>query len=232
MIMRTSHWSKLRRPEFEEAAAAGALVLVPLGTTEQHGLHLPTDVDINSAQTLSLRAAEKFGRLPVLVAPPLAFGSSQHWMEFAGTISLPLDLLMTLLIEVCRCIAAHGFRRILVVNGHYAHAEPLRDLGTKLRADGILLRPVTYWELVPEAMQDLFDVDKGFIGHAGEIETSLQLHLQPEHVDVTRAVSVDGVGGDPSVATAEKGRELAEAVVEALVAELVELAEAAVPVGG
>lgn len=222
--MRTIHWSKLRRPEFEEVAAAGALVIVPLGTIEQHGLHLPMDVDTNCSQTLSLLAAQSFGDLPVIVAPPLMVGCSPSFMQFAGTISLPMELVMALVAEVCRCIAAHGFQRILVVNGHAGHAEPLQTVTKELADEDIVLRAVTYWELAPQALQDFFDVDKGNIGHAGEIETSLQLHLQPEHVDMDNAVKVDGVGGDPSVATAGKGQRLAEVVVQALVEELRALA--------
>ncbi|OGV67563.1 MAG: hypothetical protein A3K19_13455 [Lentisphaerae bacterium RIFOXYB12_FULL_65_16] len=224
MKLRTSDWSKLRRPEIEEAAKAGALVVLPLGTTEQHGLHLPMDVDINCAQTLAVRAAERFTERPVLVAPPLTIGCSPSFMPFAGTISLSMELVMTLVTEVCRCVAAHGFRRILVVNGHLGHAVPLQDVSRQLSSESIFMKPVTYWLLVPQALHDFFDVDKGNIGHAGEIETSLQLHFQPEHADMTQAVTVPGVGGNPATATAEKGRRLAEVTVEALVKELHELA--------
>jgi len=218
--MRTHDWRKLRRPEFEEAAAAGALVIVPLGTTEQHGLHLPMDVDINSAESLAFRAAEAFENAPVIVAPPLTIGNSPTFMPFAGTISLPMELVMTVVTHVCRCIAAHGFSRILVVNGHAGHHDPLQQVSEELAGDGVTMRAVTYWLLVPQAMHDFFDVDKGNIGHAGEIETSLQLYLQPEHADMNRAVRVPGVGGDPATATAEKGRRFAEVTVSALQKEL------------
>jgi len=217
--MRTHDWRKLRRPEFEEAAAAGALVIVPLGTTEQHGLHLPMDVDINSAESLAFRAAAAFGGGPVIVAPPLGIGCSPSFMPFAGTISLPMELVMTVVAHVCRCIASHGFSRILVVNGHAGHHDPLQQVSEELAVEGVTMRAVTYWLLVPQAMHDLFEVDKGNIGHAGEIETSLQLHLQPEHADMSQAVRIPGVGGDPATATAEKGRRFADVTVAALLKE-------------
>jgi len=226
MRLRTIFWQKLRRPEFEDAAAAGAIVILPLGTTEQHGLHAPVDTDINCAQNLAVAAAEQFTGAPVLIAPPVWSGHSPSFMQFAGTISISIETLRALLTETCRSIAAHGFKKILILNGHAGHKPIIEAMEPEMAGEGILLRGVTYWELIPEMMAKVGVVDKGSIGHAGEIETSLQLHFQPEHVDMTQAVHVPGVGGDPPAGTAEKGEQIAKAAADAVVEVLREMAAA------
>ena len=80
-------WQEMRRTEFEEAAAAGAVVVIPMGSTEQHGLHLPVNTDLNCAQSIAVRAAQMVDEFPVIVAPPIWSGLSPHHMPFPGTIT-------------------------------------------------------------------------------------------------------------------------------------------------
>ncbi|MFI1030441.1 mycofactocin biosynthesis peptidyl-dipeptidase MftE [Streptomyces sp. NPDC020951] len=200
----------------------GALVLVPLGSTEQHGPHLPLSTDTVIARAVAERAA---GLLPgrVLVAPAMPYGASGEHADFPGTVSVGHDVLRVVLVETVRSLASWA-RRIAFVNGHGGNAETLRTAVVALRHEGH---------------------DVGWTGcevpggdaHAGVTETSLLLYLWPERVAMeragpgdlrplsaimqqlraagVRAVSPTGVLGDPSRASAVQGRSLlGELVVE------------------
>jgi creatinine amidohydrolase len=205
-----------------DGVAADALLAVPLGSTEQHGPHLPlsTDTDIAAALADALAHA----RPGVSVAPALPYGSSGEHAGFAGTLSIGQDALELTLVELCRSAAA-TFRRILLINAHGGNAEPLDRAQRRLRADG---HDVRVWA-------------PGWAGdaHAGRTETSLMLKLAPEQVrnadasagnvapvarllprlraDGVRAISPNGVLGDPAGASDHEGYELLRAATRDLV---------------
>ena len=213
-------WQELRRTEFENAVKGDAVVIIPVASTEQHGHHLPVNTDANCCFTIALRAAEAVDEFPVLVLPTIWTGYSPHHMPHPGTVTLKYHTFVELLTQVAASIHAHGFQKILFLNGHGGNSAVVAAMRTKLAAEeGISVVGYTYWELpsVSEEWKRISQSDKGFVGHAAEIETSMQLYLQPELVDMGAAVWVPGVFGDPSTATREKGERLHNAAVNALV---------------
>jgi mycofactocin system creatininase family protein len=201
-----------------------ALVLVPLGSVEQHGPHLPLTTDTDIAATVAAAVAPE---LPgALLAPALAYGASGEHEDFPGTISLGTEALTGLLIEYGRS-ACRWAARVLLVNGHGGNLDALRAAGTVLRREG---RDVAWYSCgLP-----------GGDAHAGRSETSLMLHVEPGAVradravpgtttaigellprlraEGVRAVSPNGVLGDPAGATADEGAELLERLVDRLLA--------------
>lgn len=216
-----SYASNLASNQAGAAAAAGHLLVVPLGSTEQHGPHLPltTDADIASALIHGLSGI----RGDFVAAPVLPFGASGEHEAFAGTLSIGEAALETLLVELGRS-ASRTFDRILFVSAHGGNARAVRRAVTQLRTEG---RDVRAWS--PCWHGD---------AHAGRTETSLMLHLAPERVlkDLAAAgnvrpvaelmprmrlggvaaVAQNGVLGDPTGASAAEGAALLRAGVEAL----------------
>lgn len=218
--MREVLWERLRRTEIEQAARAGAVVIIPVASLEQHANHLPVNTDSNIVSTLAQRAARRIGEFPVLVLPPIWTGYSPHHMPYPGSVTLKYHTFVEVLTQVASSVHAHGFRKILLLNGHGGNSSIVAGMRTKLgMEDGVSVVGYDYWGLpgMPEAMRELCPTDKGFVGHAGEFETSVQLSLQPELVASGEAAWAPGGFGDPSTATEEKGRRLMEAAVEALI---------------
>ncbi len=195
--------------ELPSSAVAGDLLVVPLGATEQHGPHLPLGTD-------TIIAAALASGLDAVVAPALPYGSSGEHAGFPGTLSIGREALEHLLVELAR---SSSCARVLFVCAHGGNAEPLTSAVRKLRAEG---RDVRAWS-------PRWDGD----AHAGRTETSLMLALAPELVGASRyrgnvtplaelmprlreegvrAVSPNGILGDPRGASAEEGHAmLAEA---------------------
>jgi creatinine amidohydrolase len=200
------------------------LLVVPLGSVEQHGPHLPVATDTAVAAAVASGAA---GRLDgALLAPALAYGASGEHEDFPGTISLGTEALGALLVEYGRS-AGRWAGRVLVVNGHGGNLDALGTAGALLRREG---RDVAWFSCSTP----------GGDAHAGRTETSLMLHVEPDAVrsdrsvpgvttpieellprlraDGVRAVSPNGVLGDPAGATAEEGGALLADLVQRLVA--------------
>jgi len=239
-------WQKMRRPELEEASKAKAIVIVATGSIEQHGPHLPVDTDINTVYEIAVRTATSIDEFPVLVAPPVWFGSSTHHMAFSGTISLEQDTFVRLIRDICVSIHAHGFEKILLLNGHGGNGALLTALTIQLGYQKIFVACTGWSGLVAGELRKVGESEIGGICHAGESETSVQLYLRPELVDMSGTVkavktpptsfqsydgrvpgrvwypihlresSASGVAGDPTVASADKGRHLVEAAVREL----------------
>jgi len=218
--MKKIFWQELRRTEFEEAVKADAVVIIPVGSTEQHGNHLPINTDTNSCFTIAQRAAQAIDEFPVLVLPPVWTGYSPHHMQHPGTITLKYYTFVDLLSQIATCVHAHGFKKILFLNGHGGNSPVIAALRTKLAAEeGVSVIGYTYWNISPtdEVLEAVSEADKGSIGHSGEAETSLQLYLQPELVDMNAADWTLGVSGDPTKGSREKGERIVNAAVDALV---------------
>jgi len=214
-------WQELRRTEFEQAVKANAVVIIPVGSTEQHGDHLPIDTDSNACFTIAQRAAQAIDEFPVLVLPLIWTGFSPMHMAYPGAITLKYHTFVELLTQVAVCVYAHGFKKIFFLNGHGGNESVIAAMRSKLSAEDHVPSSVGYtWWYIPsiaEEMKNISESDKGCIAHAGEIETSIQLYLQPELVDAGAAVWAQGVWGDPSTATREKGERLVNAAVDAIV---------------
>jgi creatinine amidohydrolase len=239
-------WGTLRRDEIAAAARAGVVALLPVGAIEQHGPHLPLDTDINAALTICRLAAES-NPDAALVLPPVWWGLSPYWMGFPGTLTLRAETLLSVIADIAGSVAQHGFRRMLIVNGHGGNDGLLQAAAAQASRAEFRVASVSYWNLAPEALQGTSD--RG-IGHAGEAETSIALHLQPESLDLTpieadpgvnlpiarradiaarhgvyeppwpERDSPPGVMGHPSAASAETGQRIIQAAAGRL-AELI-----------
>jgi creatinine amidohydrolase len=221
------------RHELEEAREHDPVVIVPVGSIEQHGPHCPLDVDISVPYALAMRVAERVDDFPVLVAPPVWWGLSHYNQGFIGTITLQLETQVQLLADVCRSIHASGFKRIILLNGHGGNQAPIIAIATKMSEENIFAVAITYWDLAPEELRGIAEEDIS-IGHGGELETSLMLHLRPQLVDGERIAdepmgsrprlfgperrqeTPTGVSGMASLATADKGERLFHAVASKL----------------
>jgi creatinine amidohydrolase len=219
----------LTSPEVAERAAAGAVLVVPVGSTEQHGPHLPlsTDADLAVALCAQLGAEPGESGRPVVVAPPVAYGSSGEHEGFAGTISIGQEAVELVLVELGRS-ATRTFARVLLVSTHGGNTEAVRRAVARLRHES---RDVSVW--LPRWSGD---------AHAGRAETSLQLALAPDAVRLDRAeagnttpiaelmpalragavhgVSPNGVLGDPAGASAEEGTDMFRTLLADLAAYL------------
>jgi creatinine amidohydrolase len=237
-------YNRLTWAEMNDAIAARKLVILPTGSTEQHGRHLPLDVDVFLCESVCLevgrRAADR-----VLVLPPIAYGLNLHHIDFPGTIHIEPETFIAFCLNITKSLAYHGFPKILLVNGHGSNA-PLIDLvarRTVLETPSLCFA-TGYYLFLLEAFEKVRETR--VIAHADEFETSLYLHLAPERVRLDQAVADDdrrgeyvssdstgnypvrfndywgrwtktGVHGDPTKATAAKGKVLFEAAVSGLV---------------
>ena len=222
--------AQLTRLEAGERASAGAVCLVPTGSLEQHGEHLPVFTDSLLAEHVCFEAARR-ARSDVLVTPPLWTGLSPHHMRFGSSVTLSAATFAALVRETVASLRS-WCDRVIVVNGHGGNRGPLVTLGVE---DGV--EAISYWELVrPARLKALFPYDLGSVGHAGEFETSEMLAAFPSLVGepgfafepileegaafLLPEMGESGVLGDPRAATAEGGRAILEDVVGALVALL------------
>lgn len=225
-------WQEMLRHELLAAMEARAVVIVPVGSVEQHGPHCPQDVDISIPYHLATGVADAVADFPVIVAPPVTYGFTHYNMGEIGTISLSLEVFMAVLCDVSRGIWANGFRRIILLNGHGGNEQPTWCVAQKLAEEDVWPLALTYWNMAKDELLAWSEADAGSIGHGGEWETSLQLHLRGGLVDMDRAVldpvrskfskplrpyavfperrreMEHGVMGNPHVASAEKGERL------------------------
>jgi creatinine amidohydrolase len=188
-------WQKLRRDQVAEIAAAGGLPLLPIGSVEQHGPHLPLDTDSHAATTVAERAALRLTETadpPGLVLPPIWWGLSPYWLPYPGTLSLRPETILALIADLGASVARHGFRRLVIVNGHGGNEGIVAVAATQLADCGLRAAALSYWELIGDELRQWSRHDGGSIGHAGEVETSIMLALQPDLVDADQAGNVAG----------------------------------------
>jgi len=213
-------WAEMRRLEFDEALKKDAVVIVPVGSTEQHGTHLPINTDANCCFSIAKKAAESVKDFPVLVLPPVWTGYSPHHMSFQGAVTLSFQTFVEVLTEIAGSIHDHGFKKILFLNGHGGNSPAVSVLRNKLLDEGgFPVVGMDYFTLpgVVSFLKQICETDKGAIGHSGEVETSLQLFLQPELVDKKSIKWVQGMRGNPDKASREKGEKIFSFIVKALV---------------
>lgn len=223
--------SELSRAEAAERGLAGAVCVLPVGALEQHGDHLPVGTDSLLVETISLRAAG-LARTDVVVAPTVWTGLSPHHVRLGVTVTLEPELLLELTRRIVRCLRP-WFREVVVVNGHGGNRGWLGALALAEECPF-----VNYWDLLePSLLGELFPVDLGSIGHAGQAETSAMLTVAPELVGtpsttfepITRAndpfllpdMGASGVLGDPAAASPAAGEQFVGAACRAL-AELLD----------
>jgi creatinine amidohydrolase len=219
-----ARWAALTADEVGEAAGSGALAVLPVGATEQHGPHLATGTDTLLARHVAVAAAELTGDV---VLPALPYGCSLgHTDHWPGTVSLHPATMIAVVVETGRWAHASGFRKLVIVNGHATNGPPCQSAILQLRHELPDLRPrfVSIFDLTPEIAARYTEDAPDF--HANEAETSMLLHLAASHVRADKtvdepdrtvgrvlsypmpAVTRSGVVGAPSTASAARGAEL------------------------
>ena len=157
------------------------LAIVPVGSMEQHGYHLPTSTDTLLARTFADQLALEVHEYSSLVLPPIPFGYSPHHFPYAGTVSVGSSILREMLVDIGRSVSVWGLRRLLFINGHGGNEDIVRLAAREIAYHHhVIAGAVSYW--VPglaEMRQDANDVDRHYPmpGHAGRFETALMLHF-------------------------------------------------------
>ena len=246
-MLKTNLLEEMSRVDIAEALKETQTVLIPVGAIEQHGPHLPLLTDVLPVEVVSIRAAEKLG---ALVAPTIKTGYSPFHMHVSppnGTITLRPDTFINLMKDYAHCLARHGFKRIIFINGHGGNNNIIATTVVELIHE--LPNSQTIWMswfAVPEEYRQ-----PTLHGHAGAIETALILALRPELVRLDRAVKElphtpegmtddmlptyfasdfalyrkSGVMGDPKKYTREQLIEIGEKCLEAGVKKVVRTIE-------
>jgi creatinine amidohydrolase len=170
----------------------GSILVVPIGSIEQHGNHLPVATDTILVEAVAHFGAERVAdEVPLLVTPTVWSGFSPHHLPFGGTISLDFDTLREMIEQTVDRALENGFDAVLLLNGHGGNM-PLVDgvvntIGSQHSDTEIL--GLTYFELATEFIHDIRESDNGGMAHGGEFETSLLLHLRPELVGEERTAT-------------------------------------------
>ncbi|MFC7071731.1 creatininase family protein [Halovenus rubra] len=227
-------------PDLETYFAEESLALVPVGSTEQHGPHLPEGTDHLIAESLARTAASQSG---YLCTPTVNIGVSSHHRQFHGTMWVDPPAFREYMESLARNLTSHGIDRIIFVNAHGGNIEHLREVGRRLHKDGTAYAIEWMWDQsIPDLVDDLFEVNGP---HGGPKETAMIMHINNALVHENRLTDardnglVDwgpktgrqfgartffdsientdcGVLGDQTDATPQKGEELFEAATEQL----------------
>ena len=231
-------WEELSWQEIAALRDGGMdMVILPVGATEQHGLHLPLAVDTISVVAVAEAVSARTG-IPVL--PALAYGCSMgHSKKWPGTLSLRPETLSRMVLDLAEWVVGAGFGRMLILNGHVTNWAPLRVGLENIRTDlpGLRIALRSVWEISSDVF-DYYHDDGGTNWHANDAETSLMLHLRPGLVQMDKAVdepdrgaacffsytvdkeSEHGGIGKPRRASADLGQWLLDKCADALAGQL------------
>ncbi|MDA1191248.1 MAG: creatininase family protein [Candidatus Poribacteria bacterium] len=186
-------YDSLTWQEINEAVLAKKVLLLPIGSTEQHGHHLPLDVDNFLARSVSLEAAKRAPR-EILVMPTIPYGYNEHALDFPGTIHVHYDHFIEYCLDVCKSVAHAGFDRVILVDGHGSNEHLCEFIARRATLETDALVASTMWtNLSKEAFEQVRESGFGGAAHAGELETSAYLHLDESRVKMDKAV--DHYGG-------------------------------------
>jgi len=172
--------------EITDALKEVDTVVVPLGSVEQHGPHLPVGTDTLIPITVAKRVAQ---RAKVLVAPAVYYGNSLSMVDMKGVFTVTPDTLASLLLDLCKSFSRQGFKKIVFINGHGGNKQVLSFIGQKARMEtGALIVRIDWWDIAAEEIPKICEKE---VVHADEGETSMMLACRPELVDMTKAVKDD-----------------------------------------
>ncbi|MDO3379997.1 creatininase family protein [Geoalkalibacter halelectricus] len=223
---------EMTMPEFERGLKKTRTVVIPFGVLEQHGSHLPLGTDTMQAEDVCRHLA---ARRALFVAPPIHYGVCRSTADHPGTISISTDTLKALAMEIVKDLYRQGLRCFVLLSGHAGgtHNAALLDAGETLlkQLPEAAIAVVTEYDLAAGEGRGIIETPGD--AHAGEIETSRILNSRPHLVKGSSPAEVPsfprgllvrdkrrhwpgGVHGDPSKATADKGRRIEELVVDAL----------------
>lgn len=243
-------WGEMNSQEVTRRQKEVERVIVPCGSTEQHGPHLPTTTDTLCVLEVAKRVAKE---CKALVAPPLFFGLSYPHRGFPGTIELSLKTYIAVIQDIALSLARGGWKKIVFLNGHYdnlyAIAYALSE-AYPLFPEGTIAYALSYWEGLSGEASELF-TENGRGLHSGMGETALCLAIREDLVDRENMTAeflncsplpssvhlayflthpgslfratISGVWGDPSKATKEMGKKLLEELVESCARLIIEV---------
>ncbi len=237
-------WSELTWPEVEARLKEMDVAILPVGSIEQHGPHLPLDTDSFDAEYLARRIAEACSDPKPLVLPLLPYGVSYEHSEFKGTIGIHNDTLSALVYEIGMNCARNGVNKLVIINGHGGNTPALNFAAQMITRDTRIFVCVDTGETSDVDIYQIADTQNDI--HAGEIETSTSLAVRPHLVKMdkaakrvprfsnryldftskrkvswyvhTKKISQSGVIGDPTKATVEKGERMWQIMIAHLVA--------------
>ena len=178
--------------EARDAFAADPLVIIPVGSIEAHGPHLPLDVDAHQAGEVARRLAERVG---ALVAPTIPYGYASTWMNFPGSFTLSSATFQQVVYEVGSSLLVHGVRQIMILNAHRPNGTAVDVAARRIVDDApagvdVQVTGMSYWEPGAAAIHALRRSKVGGMGHACEFETSFQLATRPDLVKMDRLEGV------------------------------------------
>jgi creatinine amidohydrolase len=186
-------FDELTWPEVNEAVALGKIPVLPTGSVEQHGPHLCLNVDHLCASAVATEAARRRPELS-LVMPPVTYGYVHHVMDFPGSINIHYEHFIQYVLDICKSLAYHGFKKMILVNGHGSNHNLVDMVARRVivETDASCVF-CSWWQLLQ--VNPGFDkqwresVYPGGCSHACELETSMLLHLAPQHVRQDRIKS-------------------------------------------
>lgn len=187
--VRAEHrYELLTWPEMKLAVEQEKVVILPVAAIEQHGHHLPLDVDNRLVTSICLEAGAR-SPADILVMPPVHYGYTHHVMDFPGTITIEPSTFTRYLIDIGRSVAHHGFERMIIVNGHGSNAPLVEMAGRQINLrTSLLTANLSWWQLIAEFWNKEVRESTlpGGSAHACELETSVYMHLNGEGVRLDR----------------------------------------------
>ncbi len=241
-------WDQLTSPELDRRVADQPVIVLSIGSVEDHGGHLPMDVDNLESRSLCEAVGEQIPE-EMLLLPHFPYGFETHHMDYPGTIDVKAEHLLEVIADIGLSVAHHGFRRLLICNGHGSNMPVLDLAARRINTNSEALCASFIWPnlILNQIKAERESVYPGGIAHAGELETSVYLHLNGDAVQMEQAqknfhfpessffyhdlngmgpinmapwhsmISDDGTVGDPTVASAEKGRRWFDAAVQSMI---------------
>lgn len=182
-------WEEHSWPELREAARQERVVLLPVGTIEQHGPHLPLATDCITSREMSRMAVERVPEEAILM-PQVYYAFNEHHLDFPGTIAVEGQTFINYITDIGKSVAHHGFRKLLLINGHGSNV-PFLDIAARniTNHSGAIVALAPWWKLAEPAISEIRESEyPGGMSHGCELETSVLLALRPDLVDMEQAV--------------------------------------------
>lgn len=185
-------WMDQRRDQIE-ATDRNTPVVIPTAAIEQHSLHLPVSTDTRIVTAVAERLDAACDHT-LLITPTVWLGCSRHHREYPGTLTTSLDHFGEAVFDVADSVLHAGFRKVFLLNGHGGNGSALGVTLEKLQYahPETVVIGCSYWDAAGHAMAEVRESGPGGMGHAGEMETSIMLAIDPDHVDMARAAT-DGI---------------------------------------
>lgn len=238
-------WQRLKAQEVRALAQKDTVVILPIASIEQHGPHLPTMTDARLGHEVAVRVA-RAAKTPVIVAPVVWSGLSEHHMPFGGTLTLSHDTFRAVLRDLVDAICRNGFRRIVISNSHGGNIGAMHQFCDEMSVSSpATLVATTYPSEAAEEIAAILEDQPGVM-HAGEAETAMMMACEGALVDTSDLggiaqmsdggpsflkagkasyrwrpfahITANGLAGDPARASAEKGEKLFDVSVSAIAA--------------